>query len=92
MRETHICTARSPARAKLLPSFIIVTFLRVSNTHVICQPLYPPGIFIRSTPFYFYRKDERVNERASRPKNDDAFLFRRNDSVLKGIWQEFSTR
>lgn len=38
--DTHVYFARP--RAKLFPFFVIVTFLRVSNTH-ICRSPYPSG-------------------------------------------------
>lgn len=57
--------------AKLLPSFITVMFLRVSNTRVICRPPRgrPLGIFIRSTPFYPYcRRKWRARRASGQPE------------------------
>lgn len=43
---TYVPRARARASTELLPPFITVTFLRVSNTYVICRPpCYPTGDF-----------------------------------------------
>lgn len=58
LTHIYVCIDRERERkretfdAELLPLFIIVMFLRVSNTRVICRPPCPPGIFTRSTPFH----------------------------------------